>query len=823
MKHITLALLLAILGNLSAFSQDEEDSIGYVVYVDSIQYASSSRQTKRPVRVKRSPAEIIVLSRKGKMKAKCTTDDEEMRDGMLRCLRVAMDVWEECIENSQQVSFNVSLTYDMDPALEIKTEVAYSRLGRWNSRVYSLNSQEHSLVDVNNSISINADVNWDYSWTEDVDGGYDNLITALLRHIGHILGFGSSITTVNGQLGFAINRCSSDFDNLIYNSQGVCLGNIARTATSSALSAFLKGNLALKLPSAEYALYSNHTASEPSRDAKYFSLVDDNIMNYPYGDRSLLMDVNRETLDALEAIGWTVRPHSMKIVGSNVDEVGYGSAYKSHTFQMTDADNTAQSTTWKYQIYRNSTGQYTDISSGYGSSFTINSANIISDAIDDYDCLQGRIVSSVTQNGTTSEYTKPLFLELKPELISYEILNVNTSTETNFFSFDLKLNHLGTTQGYLSVVNEYGLSSSYTFTGDGVTTIHIGNAFKYGQTYLYLTLHNEYGDNGKTIYLNTNALQTNSVSAHKTAQFIPNIQAKRNGESVSGMLCIHDRDSLDFALTDFQTDDGQGCEFVWELMLEKKNGDVWCKNLGSSIDKCSFMVRPSLLPISEEFSGVRFMLKRQLDMDTNTLYYSGLIKVSVRRKNATWECAYYPLMVDVLPTKPTIRMLDYREVYDEYTNDTYPVAELEIDTRNFLGGYFFTTSGTWLEATGLAFDEGTSMPLRGEIDWGSLTCGFGCMVSNAYGVVNSDTIYPALQTLDINRVSLINVTIQSDGQEIVVVGIQPLDEISITNSSGRICATRRNTSFMQEYLPKGLYLVTLRKENEKITKKIIIK
>lgn len=820
MKHFTIVLLV-ILGNLPAYSQDDEDSIGYVVYVDSVPSVSSVRQAKKLTRPRRSPSEVIVLSRKGKMKAKCTTDDEEIRDGMLRCLRVAMDVWEESVEINQQVTFKVNLTYDIDPALEIKTEVAYSRLGRWSSKVYSLYSQEHSTSDVNNSISINADVNWDYSWIEDVDSGEDNLITALLRHIGHILGFGSSITTINGQLGFAINRCSSDFDNLIYNSQNVCLGNIAQTATSSALSLFLMDTLNLSLPSVEYGLYSNHIANDPCRDAKYFSLADDNIMNYPYGDRSLLMGINKETLDALAAIGWTVRPHSMKIGGNNVNEVGYGSAYKSHTFQITDANNIVQNATWKYQIYSNSIEQYVDVSTGYGSPFTINNINFTSDAIDNYDCLQGRIVCCVTQNGTTSEFTKPLFLELKPELVNYEILNINTATGNNFYSFDLKLTHLGTSQGFLSVNNEYGLTSSFNFSGDGETVIHVGNAFKYGQTYIYITLRNEYGDNVKTIYLDN---PINSLQNSRAETSMPYLMALINDVPAVENSVVQHGDSLDLVITGLENKENQKYEFKWELIFRNGEETLWSETLGTRDETCSFRILPQLFRKSERDLSFELIENRirVLNEKRNKYYYKGFVKASIKENGRWSRYLYYPIIIDVLPEKPAIRLLKYEEVTGEYTNILYPVAHLEIETSDFLNGEFFTTQGT-VGAYGLSFEQGTPMPLQVDIDWGYLNCGYGCVVMNEYGCVRSDTIFPDRNAVNVTDKPLEQVRVKQVDRFLSVTSPYPLDEISVVSLSGNICLSRKKTATLNEELSRGVYIVRFGAKHEIRTKKIIIK
>ena len=47
-------------------------------------------------------------------------------------------------------------------------------------------------------------------------------------------------------------------------------------------------------------------------------------MNYPYQDKTKLLPINPETLDALSAIGWEVKPHELSLDGSSLDTYGYG-------------------------------------------------------------------------------------------------------------------------------------------------------------------------------------------------------------------------------------------------------------------------------------------------------------------------------------------------------------------------------------------------------------------------------------------------------------------------------------------------------------------
>ena len=74
-------------------------------------------------------------------------------------------------------------------------------------------------------------------------------------------------------------------------------------------------------------------------------------MNYPYQDKTKLLPINPETLDALSAIGWEVKPHELSLDGSSLDTYGYGSVYQGHIFKASGQDGTPiTNARWKYQL-----------------------------------------------------------------------------------------------------------------------------------------------------------------------------------------------------------------------------------------------------------------------------------------------------------------------------------------------------------------------------------------------------------------------------------------------------------------------------------------
>lgn len=114
---------------------------------------------------------------------------------------MALDVWEDRLSIDVPVHIMLDAGEDIDPSLEIKTAVAYAGNGK-NALPWSLFAQTNEKDNIHGTITINALINWNTSWSSDgTDWGIDNLQTALLRHIAHVLGFGTSVVQQEGELG----------------------------------------------------------------------------------------------------------------------------------------------------------------------------------------------------------------------------------------------------------------------------------------------------------------------------------------------------------------------------------------------------------------------------------------------------------------------------------------------------------------------------------------------------------------------------------------------------------------------------------------------
>ena len=483
MKKIFI-IFFVTLCQVSAFCQN--DTTGTVVYIDSTELNAETTKTDGNDNL---PTDASLTSRQDKFRIRYV-DNSFMTEGVKRCLRIALDAWEEKLNIRVPVKLNLIANEDLAPSVKIKTTVAYAAYGKGampTSLLVQIKGNE--ALETRNTIEINADVNWKTSWPSDgTQWGTDNLQTALLRHIAHALGFGTTVSEKDGELTYAIDGFASPFDNLVDN--GVQpLGSLTLHGTPAQINDFFKGNLSVSTQTAVYRLFSSAEGYVPYRSGNYFSLPTDNILNYPYGDRSALLPINSETLDVMAAIGWDVNPHNIHIGGSGTDQLGYGSLYADHTFHAEDAAGNLVSGTWTYQIYDNTTHTYIDKTGGQGATFTVSPNDEGTTYMDEFACLQGRMV--FTADGRT--YTLPLTLDARPLFIGYSAANIQETAGSDYYSFDLTLSSRGATGGDVIVSSDYGTLATLPLNGDDEQTLHVANALKTGHTYLTVSLMNGYG------------------------------------------------------------------------------------------------------------------------------------------------------------------------------------------------------------------------------------------------------------------------------------------------------------------------------------------
>jgi hypothetical protein len=496
-KLLGLLFLFSFLTVQNTYSQNEDSRT--VTYVDSVN--EGTRFTVKSNRVQRLKADTMQLqSRLGKIKVKFV-DDFFTAEGVQRCLRLALDLWEDKIEIKAPVNIYLNSIDDSNDKVEMKTIISYYT----DKNVFlptSLYIQDKNLIhDFVDTITINSSIDWDYSWSDDVSTwGNNNLTTALIRHIAHILGFGSSVSIKNGLLQFPVQSHCSPFDNLISDGEKT-LGDIALTATSSDIENFLKKDISITANGRNYRLFSSKNEYVPYRSGNYFTDIDNSPLNYPYKDLNSLLPIDYATLDVLSAVGWNVAGHDVLINGSDLNAAGVGNIYVPHTFNASDySGKSINSSSWKYQEFDYNTHSYVDIKSELGSSITISPQNNKNHK-DNYNFQQGRVICTVSESGLNKDYTFPVFLDSRPLFLNFSLYNINDIPGTNYCSFDVDISKLGNKKGELLVSSDYGSLCSFNLDESESSTFHVPNALKSGNLYLNITLENDYGTTTRTIDL----------------------------------------------------------------------------------------------------------------------------------------------------------------------------------------------------------------------------------------------------------------------------------------------------------------------------------
>jgi len=280
--------ILGLLFSLSSTAIGQTEETYKVTYVDSVgnNYSAYAPQPLVETVVEGETYEL--RSRQGNILATVPVSPY-MTIGVEHCLMMAMDVWEEQLNIKEPVRFEVTFNENMSPDVEIQTTVEYALDRNRNCAPLNLLNQiEFQRKDEVTTIDINAYVYWNSSWANELEFGYDNLTTALTRHLAHILGFGTSIVQSGTGINFANPNTASLFDNLIVNADNLSLGSLAGFGSSEAIEAFLVQDLYLNLPGGKQRLYSNSQGFVLYRSGCYFSLEKDNLMNYPYQDKTLV-------------------------------------------------------------------------------------------------------------------------------------------------------------------------------------------------------------------------------------------------------------------------------------------------------------------------------------------------------------------------------------------------------------------------------------------------------------------------------------------------------------------------------------------------------
>lgn len=574
LRGILLLICLACLSLVKAQTNGDEKTV--VCYSDRISQNVPRRQTLLKKESNAARNKGVIKSRLGKFVV-CYDDNSFMTDGVRHCLKLALDVWEDKINIKVPVSFYVSVSESMEPDIAISTRVTYSRKSEDTSLPDNLYSQEFPYgIPVNDTIMVNAGIDWDSSWQ--YDDGYNGavcLLSGFMRHIGHVLGFGSSLVERASGVGFAVNHIPSAFDRLIYNGEQ-SLAELKDAEGKEFERFFTNKDVRLRCDGFVYDMY-DPDGFILGVSGVYFSLGRDNILEYPIHDLSQRLSVNHETLNVLHAIGWDVYKHDRYISCDSIDALGYGSLYKSYDFTLRDTiTGSAASADWEYQIYDKKSGVYRTASTYNGSIFHVE-PSVIVNSMDEYGCLQARVTAKFSE----TEYYFPLTFETRPLIEDVCVSNI-TGTGDGLYGLDIMIRQRGATKGTVLVSDDSGSIHEYAFNGG---LIHVSGLTVGLNAYIDVSLENEYGSASRLI-------QGCFFTGKECVVSIYDGDDNEDpDDGVVGENVLHGQDCITMTLSDDQSSKTDSIK--WYLYIDDK-----CRELCTRVDgdnSYTFNVTPESL------------------------------------------------------------------------------------------------------------------------------------------------------------------------------------------------------------------------------------
>lgn len=802
-KHAYLFVVCLIsFFSVCSFAQER----GTVTYVDKAitPITCHSIRAKEAAVGSESVIKSEVSSREGGMIATCE-ESYFMSGNIKRCLRLAMDAWEARLSITTPIRFYVCISDEEVLGAEISTTVTYYKVGQYEAKPTSLCNQSYRLDDgISDTIKINPNVDWNTTWPNSAStDGTVSLTDRIVCHIGRILGFGTSTVLRSGGVGFAVNRCPSRFDRMLFCGDK-SLYSLA-TASGLQIESFFAGDLLLKGDSFTYDIYDTQTFQQ-GISGSFFSLGYENLMEANLPKNLSVHTVGREVLNVLKQIGWKVREHDYTVICDKTDSLGFGSAYDKLGFEIQDeVGETVRQASWSYEKYDNESESYVMVSSYEGGKFSVIPQFSQKD-LDRFVCHQARVVCNVNNK----EYVYPLTLDVRPKIEEVLITNITEDSNVALYNFDFQIRQKGTTSGTILVSDDSGVTRQYAFNNE---PIHAGPFVKGLMAYIHVMLENTYGTSSRYIF--------------KTIYPVENIKKESSDAldlafTVNGMPCkgaVRDGDLVHISLggtPELGTVESLACYLITKNYQEQE------VSVQIPMDEnLSFVVHPGLFDPTRFWKYTEEILKDQLrwNPDCCRLYVE---TKSTTRSNTPVMHRYLSseFSLDVLPAVPHVEILEaFERVIDGMS---LPYAKVKIESDNFT--YGFVHINQWPDAPEYVDTTFTCEPnMVYDICMGYPGNRLYCVVINDYGSCSSNVVCPTYTT---SVTSPMQNDIKVDVKDrILKLQSQNLVNISLLDSQGRYIDKATNIVIYQQSLLPGFYIVRVEdKENCKIsTRKILVK
>lgn len=490
-KHFLILICLLIMQSMGLVVA-QQDTI--LVFEGRLDTSPVSTQTIKPCLLR---TERLSSDFGGVIEVRCGGG---MSEEMQCCIRAAAQLWEEKLYIPKKIILRFERERMGVEAADFAAQVKYTLLSGTNE-AYPQSYFINFLIDGKRTgeedaiIQINDDVDWDYSFSGEVTNK-KNLTTAMLRAIAMSLGFGSSVVN-NSTKGivFSTRKYFSPFDNLVINSNNVCLNEMPNNGrTSQELISFVKGdNVYYKTPdNNNLKLY----ASPEFQGYNYLSYFDTegDLMSYDMriGDKN--QQIDEKTLEVLKTIGWREPENSLKIIAANIDVTGMASAFQSYGFHAETTSGNITDYSWKYELLNNEM-TFDSIKVGKSSEFSINKVDDLTKYYKNINGdIKGRISLSATVNGTKMFKVFYVYLATKPTFISVKVDAITPIPGSKFYNLDLTVIYTGADYLYVEKSEEYSdIVDTHFFYIPYIVHLRFEYIYMIGTSWVDLRISNKIG------------------------------------------------------------------------------------------------------------------------------------------------------------------------------------------------------------------------------------------------------------------------------------------------------------------------------------------
>lgn len=242
-------------------------------------------------------------------------DFTNVPDTIQVCVRLACNYWEELIPNKVPINLHVEVTEDfVDEVLVCDVDFVYAQNQHLIPSALYIQQNPNTQVDnlTHAYIWLNKNKIWNCNLSRDKVIESHNVYTYIIRAIPLCLGFGTSVTSFDGEhIQFNTPGYTSLFDDMIFNSHGEYLKDCSETELANYV-----------CPPAETDIYvgnndQNHLLYAPAHYRLGESLVyldnPNSLMHYEFGKGDQRFRVDDLTVDLLNQIGWNITDKSSSI------------------------------------------------------------------------------------------------------------------------------------------------------------------------------------------------------------------------------------------------------------------------------------------------------------------------------------------------------------------------------------------------------------------------------------------------------------------------------------------------------------------------------